>query len=499
MKFKPVLSLNYLLLIYLVLHLVAPFFSIGAYHPDEHFQILEFMHARLGFSSLSDLPWEYQEKMRSWWIPFLLSPIEWTGRSLFKISPFHLEYLYRVVASLFSGTALVYYIRRYYQEYSAPANKSLFYILLTLWFLPFLHARLSPEVLGTSLFILTLGFFSTGDRDQDNASLRNNLVLGILFAILFFIRFHFSFFIFGWFMHRLFIQKNRKISSIIVLASGFIVGCLLSIMVDYWGYGSLTLSPYNYFYQNVIMAKASNFGVTPWWDYFSQILAKGPGPLGILYIASFLIFFITNYKSQIAWMTAPFFLTHLLTGHKELRFLFPLVPFLIIAIFQLTLLLNYPYSNSRLKILLVKTYFALNLLLLLPATLFAVQKDLSFLKYFSKLTERPEKIFLSSGENPFRLADLKYSYYGNFDIKTSTISSLDPVFDESSLQGIGPVGLYLDRYWKCEIVSKWDRCKLMYYSPMGFFYQYLPEKIRKKSRYSSYWHCQPAHLGEPVQ
>src|SRR5207244_3098177 len=57
------------LLISAGLHLVAAVFSLGFYHTDEHFQILEFLNYLLGLSPASDLPIEFHRQIRSWMQP----------------------------------------------------------------------------------------------------------------------------------------------------------------------------------------------------------------------------------------------------------------------------------------------------------------------------------------------------------------------------------------------------------------------------------------------
>ena len=47
-------------------------FSLGTYHPDEHFQILEYAHMKLfGTPTPDHLPWEYLLQMRPGIQPFV--------------------------------------------------------------------------------------------------------------------------------------------------------------------------------------------------------------------------------------------------------------------------------------------------------------------------------------------------------------------------------------------------------------------------------------------
>ena len=48
----------------LFVYLITAFFSVGYYHPDEHFQLLELCNYKLGNSPASDLAWEFNERIR---------------------------------------------------------------------------------------------------------------------------------------------------------------------------------------------------------------------------------------------------------------------------------------------------------------------------------------------------------------------------------------------------------------------------------------------------
>jgi phosphatidylinositol glycan class B len=46
-----------------ILHLLAAIFSVGFYHTDEHFQILEFLNYKLGRSTGAELAVEFGQRM----------------------------------------------------------------------------------------------------------------------------------------------------------------------------------------------------------------------------------------------------------------------------------------------------------------------------------------------------------------------------------------------------------------------------------------------------
>ena len=55
---------NMVLFLALILYLTAAIYNSGYYHPDEHFQILEFAKWKLGQSSGTSMAWEHEAMIR---------------------------------------------------------------------------------------------------------------------------------------------------------------------------------------------------------------------------------------------------------------------------------------------------------------------------------------------------------------------------------------------------------------------------------------------------
>ena len=140
----------------------------------------------------------------------------------------------------------------------------------------------------------------------------------------------------GYLLWLLFIEKE-KWSTLMSLCSGIFFFILVGILIDYWYYGELTVTAWNYFKVNLLEGKTSEFGVEPWWFYIEEIIIKGVPPYSIVIIVSALLIWIKYPKHAVSWITIPYIAVHSLIGHKELRFLFSLVyiiPFLIILSLQ---------------------------------------------------------------------------------------------------------------------------------------------------------------------
>jgi phosphatidylinositol glycan class B len=112
---------------------------------------------------------------------------------------------------------------------------------------------------------------------------------------------------------------------------------LVGIGIDYWLYGKLTLSAWNYFYVNLVEDVASGYGTERWWNYFYSIFRFSFFPIGIPLILALIYFVYRQPRSIFTWTILPFFIIHSIIAHKELRFLFPvvnLVPVILVLAYQ---------------------------------------------------------------------------------------------------------------------------------------------------------------------
>ena len=71
-----------------LIYLVAAWFSVGHYHDDEYYQILDFAAYKLGFEMQNKVMWEYEAAIRSGLQPFITYVVA-KGSMFFNItSPF---------------------------------------------------------------------------------------------------------------------------------------------------------------------------------------------------------------------------------------------------------------------------------------------------------------------------------------------------------------------------------------------------------------------------
>ena len=131
------------------------FLSIGYYHPDEHFQILEFAAWKLNLNTAGNLPWEFAFRMRPAIQPAMVVIVyrvfEWAGCS----NPFTIALFLRMLSASVSFLAMWMMYRKYAGEFRDAALQQWFLLLsFLLWFSLYNSVRFSSETWSGSLFII---------------------------------------------------------------------------------------------------------------------------------------------------------------------------------------------------------------------------------------------------------------------------------------------------------------------------------------------------------
>lgn len=321
---------NYLysfMLFSLFTHILAAIVSTGYHHADEHFQILEPLGWKLGLYGAQDLAWEFTEKIR----PGLQIGI---GYGVAKIlmalglyNPFTLTATLRQITGLLWWLLTWAFYKKWSVEFKQPFQvKALLLFSVILWFLPYLHVRYSSESWGGLAFFTGLYVCLYSDKGIVKKGMRY-MVGGLLMGLSFYFRFQMGFAIIG-FLGWLLWSKKLEWSSFFGLIIGAIVAVVIGTVADCWLYGEWLISPYNYFYQNIIAGKAAGFGTSPFYSYIPYFVKHAFFPIGILLLILLGIGAFASYKSPYTWVLVAFVLAHSTVAHKELRFMFPMVAIL---------------------------------------------------------------------------------------------------------------------------------------------------------------------------
>ncbi len=318
-----------IIIIAFIFHLLAAWFSFGRFHADEQYQILEFIGYKQGINTSSELPWEFHEKIRSTLqVSFGYGVIE-TLKTFGISNPFTQSFVLRLLASLLGFISSVILLKHF--RYLKPKYYHLLTYLSLIWcFVPWFHARFSSENISASLFIIALFAFSKHNPQTKQFEISLNathlFLIGLLMGLSGVVRFQLNFFLIGFALWIIFIHRIRLVE-FMVFCIGVILANGIGILSDKWFYGNWEITGWNYFYQNIILHKAENFGKEPIWYFFEHTLTDALPPFSILIIASFLFYFIIKRKSVFTWTLFVFLLAHFFSSHKEERFLFPLISF----------------------------------------------------------------------------------------------------------------------------------------------------------------------------
>jgi GPI mannosyltransferase 3 len=295
-------------------------YSEGFYRGDEHYQLLEFAHYILGKTSSDQLCWEFHSKLRPSLQPFIAAGTILTWEKIGVSSPyFHATFL-RIITALISFIVIKLSIKEFSKMVETKILEPIFYFI---WFVVFISVRFSSETWSALFFMLAFLFWFKW-KDKRTYHL---LFIGALAGISFQFRFQTAIMSIGFFAWLIFIAKT-DLRILLILFIGFLTTLLCCTILDSIMYGELTFAPYHYFYVNLIENKVSSFGVSPWYHYFEDLLNKTYFIYGILILVGISFVAYLSPKNVINYIVIPFVIFHCLVGHKEMRFLFPIVYFI---------------------------------------------------------------------------------------------------------------------------------------------------------------------------
>ncbi len=313
-----------ILLLGLFTLLTASFFSIGYNNPDEHWQILEFAHAKVNPSLENDLPWEYKAQIRQAIQPVMAFCLEKCLLALGCFSPFLMTFILRLISGLLSFYAihlLVFSSRSYFAQ--ERSFRLVLILVNLLWFMPYIHVRFQGENWAAIFFAFAL--YGINRSQTSSSALRWFLLAGICSGLAFDFRYQMALAVMGLGAWLLFYRKVNGMQTLVLMA-GFLSMVVLEVLLDRWFYGNWVFTPYNYFYQNQIAGVAASFGVSPVWYYLYLFIVAAIPPLSLALFAGILISLWYFRNSMHAWILLFFVLGHSFIGHKEMRFLLPVIP-----------------------------------------------------------------------------------------------------------------------------------------------------------------------------
>ena len=300
----------------LFLTITAAFFSVGFLHPDEQYYAIDFSAFKLGM--LSELKsWEYDTQLRPWSLPFIFMPFLKLF-DLLKIDPFQMSFGLRLISALFSFMALNVFIKQARKGFSQIGGTALFYALHFGFIFKLMMVRTNSENWATGLFLIAFTY-----------ALRKNLVWTSFFAGLsFLVRHQLGLMVLPLGLYFLIVERTKIKQWVLQFCFPMVIVIGAGFLIDSWGYGELSFSPWNYLYQNIILGKVNTFGEHPLYYYLYKGVSKTL-PWFLLMILGWIYYGLNKRRDLAFWSVTLFIITHHLIAHKELRFLYPVAPLLV--------------------------------------------------------------------------------------------------------------------------------------------------------------------------
>ncbi|RYD79642.1 MAG: hypothetical protein EOP53_09330, partial [Sphingobacteriales bacterium] len=309
----------------LVFHALAAWFSAGFHHYDEHFQLLEFAAQKAGIVAENTLPWEFKAEIRPSLQPWIAFSVIRFLQFLNLHDPFLAAIILRIFAAIIGWFSSLILTLTFLQYFKSDHYKKIFIaISALLWFSVYLHIRFSSESLSTSFFWLGISVLLFQTQKSSKNTFRF-LLSGILLGIAVVLRTQIILMAAGAFLWMLLLGKYtwKQLSALLF---GGVLAVLFGAWLDYLFYGHWANTAYNYFTVNILQDKTSQFGVSAWYYYFWAFLRFAQAPMSYLLLPLIVWSWIKFPKSIITWTCLAFIIPHIFIGHKEFRFIFPLIP-----------------------------------------------------------------------------------------------------------------------------------------------------------------------------
>jgi phosphatidylinositol glycan class B len=339
---------------------------------DEYSQILEFGAWRLGHLNHSDLRlWEFESQMRPsiqiWAVVGVFRFLELFGT---EANPFVASYLLNLLSGLLSVLSILVFTGAFIRRIN-PKYRDWFVLLsLFSWLVLYTNTHFNSENISGHLLLLAVGLLYAG---IDRPAFPTMIAVGVLLGISFCCRFQVGFSIAGllvWFF--LHARRAKMVARWVALCVSLLLAVLtFGVLADYFFYGNLVVAPFNYYIQNIAEGKMNRlFGTAPWYAYLPLVCIYMP--FGPAYVVSTLSYLFRHRNDILTFIIAPFVLFHCMMGHKEVRFMLPLLGFMpAVMLATLDDLLQKRPTPEKNVALVVKGVWVVNLLacvaLLFPA------------------------------------------------------------------------------------------------------------------------------------
>ena len=291
--------------------------AVGFYHPDQHFQLIEFSAYQLGEENSATSVWELAAQIRPTLQVYLFSLFVKSCRLVHVYDPYVQLTLLRTLFGLLAWIIFNRIAFHYFRDYKKILYLVLVFINLSCM-LPYIRTLYSSEIASAIVFFSAVVLY---DAKKDRKQFGYLLLIGLLFSMAFYLRFQMAFGLAGFGVWMLLIE--RKYKNLLPLAAGFAAGIAINLLLDYQFYHQFVFTPYRYYDANIIQGKAAQFGTSSPLRYLFFLIEVISCPP----ISVFLFYYtcrgmISQYRQSLVWVVLFLIIGHCFVGHKEERFFF---------------------------------------------------------------------------------------------------------------------------------------------------------------------------------
>ncbi|MEA5552992.1 mannosyltransferase [Anabaena cylindrica UHCC 0172] len=312
------LLLGILIIIALILRVGMALKFRNIFWADEIFQSLEPAH-RLAFGN-GIVTWEFRDGIRSWVLPGILAGIMRLTAWMGKGSTGYLIGINIFLSLLSLSNILVAYL--WGKKIGGTITAFICAAICTIWFeLIYFSPKAFTEVVATH-FLLPGVYL--GVQKQISPT-RNSLFLsGCLLGISLALRIHF---IPAIVFAVIYICRKNWREKCLPMMLGIIAPILIFGTVDAFTWSYPFQSFWLNIWVNIVEGRSKLYGVSPWYEYFIFLLKSWSW----LSLPIIILALMGSRRSPILlWLVLIIILSHSLLAHKEYRFIYPVLPMVMI-------------------------------------------------------------------------------------------------------------------------------------------------------------------------
>ena len=352
-------TFKYLLLI----RTLMGFVSLGSFVPDETWQSVEVAH-NIVFGN-GHLTWEWEQGIRSYFHPCFFASVfyilKWSGLD----HPELVVILPKILQGAMSAVGDLCIVQVFGIVFKDKKKGKMFAIVYaTNWFMLYASSRTLINTFETALTNLALRLY-----------VENQSLYVFVIAESFMARPTTAIFWLPLVIYDVLWRSSLKKFFTKMIPSA-IMGVLIVVFLDSGLYGSLTLAPWNFLRINLLQNISEQYGTEPWHWYFTNFMPALFCGYGLYpFICGLFKNGLNNESNSLAKILALSLVFSLISysklGHKEHRFIMPLIPLMLA--FMVSAL------NSLTKPL--KAFCAVNVVLALYLSLFHQTGPHSVMRY----------------------------------------------------------------------------------------------------------------------